>query len=265
MRWAQIAALALVAVVAVAVAAAVPGGVNGAIINHALLPLGGAMDANRASCLSGAHLDYDAYDLSAGALSSWANVGQGGSEWDLTQPVGANQPMVTTSCNGAGGSCVLMADTSDYVYQTTAASTTWAGMWACALIYYDGVGTDYQVGWNNATSNYYGADAAIDFFFRGNSSTSTNNGTASAGWHTTCHDYSDATSVRLWVDGTLTNAGFNLTTASDPSRITLGALTVAGGFDAVGSKFGRVMFWTSTPPCSAPQIDQALRAERGLL
>jgi len=223
------------------------------------------MQSATTDCLAGALLDYDAYALSSGALSAWANDGSGGSGWDMAQGVGANRPTVTGTCGSASGNCVHMVDASDYITQSAASAASWDETFICAAFVDDATGTNYLMSWDDVTSsNYIGTDETFGYFMRGNAGTTLQSGgTQSSGWHTVCLDMTAPATATLWVDGVATLSSVDISPATDPVRMSIGAIASSGTTDATGVKFGRVMAWNGSH-CTASEIHDAIFAQRGL-
>lgn len=261
--------LLLLSVVAVLGLSGAVIGPSGALIDRALLPLGGALQANAsagAECTADALVDYDARTLSTGVLSDWANSGSGGSAWDATQATSDHRPTVlaSASCEGASENCVHFIDANDHMDESGVASATWTERFFCLLYYSDFVGDNYLYTWTPGDGDNRLADTAtLKYLLRGTAN-AFNIGTITADWHTICVDVTDGSSATVYQNGVSVASGVDIGTVADPAGFVLANPNgAAGSLGAAGTKFGRFLAWNGAH-CSAADIDAELKAQWGL-
>lgn len=251
-------------------------GPNGSLLNHAMLPLGGALDVNRSGavdCMGSPAFDYDPRFLVAvegDKPETLPNRGTFGSTWDLVQTTEANRLVYHTAENCASGDrkagCLTSSDTTDFMTMAAAQSETWGVSIVCSLTFvYDGAGLSH-ISWDSgvtSSNRAFNTTSGPRIALHGASSGS---GATAPEWVSLCIDMTDPTSVDIAVNGVVTYSGLNLDGVNgnnEPDQFTVNAFAPTGGGATSGGYFGRIVGYNVDPGKSLVELSTCLSEQWG--
>lgn len=268
--------LLLLALVMVPVLSGAVIGRNGALIDRAMLPLGGALGANApASALDPCNEALAAVNYSAKLVAgtdnvqeiSWANAGTAGAPWDLdTATSGGLTYQQAGDCSDSPYPCLVTDGTGqDKLSMSADASpaVTWAHQLMCLLVYYPtggGVRRFAQVSGDTASRNVMGSNGPTSALYIGGGS-----GLAPAHTEGTllslCVDVTNpATASATANGGTPATGDESGATFSDIKRIALGG-RLDTGLPCANCEVHQFIAWDTDPGLSDQEMSACLLSQ----